>query len=156
MCLWSNAREQLYCWVSAVLCISTGNAHLFSSALMHRPRSSCLIVWRCLEAISGNELKGTERPSSFLFFFFFFPCLDTHSETWIILIHSLKLTFCSANKCLLLVFCRAAVEHKSSLWCTCCISAAGRIYSCQDLFCGCTFILQLERKTRFHKQSLRW
>lgn len=92
-----------------VLRISTGNAHLFSSSLMHRPRSSCLIVWRCLETISGNELKETKRPCSF-----FFLLRHTRSETWIILIHSLKLAFCSANKCLLLLSVEPQLNTKAA------------------------------------------
>lgn len=94
--------------MSDVLRVSTGNAHLFSSSLMHRPRSSCLIVWRCLETISANELKETERPSSFFFL------RHTHSETWIILIRSLKLAFCRANKCLLLVFVELQLNTKAA------------------------------------------
>lgn len=67
-------------------------------------------AWLCGDAwkplVQMNWKKQKDPPLFFL--------RHTHSETWIILIRSLKLAFCSANKCLLLVFVELQLNTKAA------------------------------------------
>lgn len=91
-------------------------ASLLGMRISSRPRwcidlaaaGLCKDAWKPLVEMNWKEQKDPPL--------FFFPSLlrHTHFETWIILMHSLKLTFCSANKCLLLVFVELQLNTKAA------------------------------------------
>lgn len=102
--------EHLFC--SAFWCAARLFWEMQLATLMHS-LDSCLILWRCLEAISGNELQP---PPAFFFFFSSYSqaCSLTkaHAPTHT---HSV----CSANKWPLLLFVVQQLNTKRRSWYTC-------------------------------------